>query len=86
MANKTKESTEKVVNKTDESTEEMVEIKIPLERGKANKDVYVAVNGRPYQVKRGVAVNVPKSVAKVLQQAEKQLLKSMEYQEAMASE
>jgi hypothetical protein len=67
-------------------TEKMVKIKIPLERGKANKDVYVSVNDRSWQIKRGMTVEVPECVAEVLQHEEEQLLKAAEYQETMASE
>jgi hypothetical protein len=71
---------------TEKNTEKMVKIKIPLERGKANKDVFVSVNDRTWQIKRGIAVEVPECVAEVLQHEEEQLLKAAEYQEAMASE
>jgi hypothetical protein len=70
---------------TEKTTEKMVKIKIPLERGKANKDVYVSVNDRSWQIKRGVSVEVPECVAEVLQHEEEQLLKAAEYQEATAS-
>lgn len=66
--------------------EKLVKIKIPLERGKANKDVFVSVNDRTWQIKRGMTVEVPECVAEVLQHEEEQLLKAAEYQESMASE
>jgi hypothetical protein len=71
---------------TEKTTEKMVKIKIPLERGKANKDVFVSVNDRTWQIKRGVPVEVPECVKEVLDHEEEQLLKAAEYQEAMASE
>ena len=74
-----------MANKTEKTTEKMVEVRIPLERGRANKDVYVAVNGKSYQIKRGVSVKVPESVAEVLKHAEKQAFKTMGYQESLAS-
>ena len=50
--------------------EKLVKIKIPLERGKANKDVFVSVNDRTWQIKRGMTVEVPECVAEVLQHEE----------------
>lgn len=73
-------------NKPEKTTEKMVIIKIPLERGKVNKDVFVSVNDRTWQIKRGVPVEVPECVAEVLKHEEEQLLKAAEFQEAMASE
>ena len=72
-------------NKPEKTTEKMVTIKIPLERGKVNKDVFVSVNDRTWQIKRGVVVEVPECVAEVLKHEEEQLLKAAEYQESMAS-
>lgn len=66
-------------------TEKMVKVKIPLERGKANKDVYVSVNDRDWQIKRGIEVEVPECVANVLHLSEEQLFKAYAYQESIAS-
>ena len=88
MANKTDKTTEKVENKTKETTEKVEKtaiVKIPLERGKKNDDVYVAVNGRTWQIKRGVDVEVPERVAEALRLSEEQLFKAYEYQDAMSS-
>lgn len=75
-----------MANKPTENKEKMVTINIPLERGKVNQDVYVAVNGKPYQLKRGIDIEVPKSVAEAIKLSEEQLFKAYEYQAAMASE
>lgn len=74
-----------MANKPTETKEKLVKIKIPLERGKSNNDVFVSVNDRTWQIKRGVEVEVPECVAEVLLHEEEQMLKAMEYQEAMAS-
>lgn len=76
MANKTDKTTEKV--------EKTAIVKIPLERGKKNDDVYVAVNGRTWQIKRGIDVEVPERVAEALRLSEEQLFKAYEYQDAMS--
>jgi hypothetical protein len=66
--------------KKDTLKEKTVKIKIPLERGGNNEDVYVAVNGRSWSIKRGVYVEVPECVKEVLDNSEAM------YQEAMAFE
>lgn len=66
--------------KKDTPKEKTVKIKIPLERSGNNEDVYVAVNGRSWSIKRGVYVEVPECVKEVLDNSEAM------YQEAMAFE
>jgi hypothetical protein len=61
----------------------MVKIRLPLSRNES-EDVYVAINGKSYLIKRGVTVEVPESVAEVLEHKEEMLEKSMAY-EAQAS-
>jgi len=58
--------------------EEMVTIKLPLTRGEQN-DVFVRVNQRTWQIKRGVTVTVPACVAEVLEHSEEQTLAAIEY-------
>lgn len=62
----------------------MVKIRLPLTRTET-KDEYVAVNGKSYQIKRGVDVEVPDYVAKVIQDSEDMLSISMAF-EAQARE
>lgn len=61
----------------------MVKIKLPLTRQEKD-DVYVAINGKSFLIKRGVTVEVPASVAEVLQHKEEMLAQAMEF-EAQAS-
>lgn len=56
-----------------------VRIKIPLTRTEKD-DVYVAVNGKSYLIKRGEYVDVPASVAEVLQHKEEMLAQAMEFE------
>lgn len=58
----------------------MVKIRLPLTRTETN-DEYVAVNGKTYQIKRGVTVEVPDYVAEVIQSSEEMLSVSMAYEE-----
>ena len=62
----------------------MVKIKLPLTRTEKN-DVYVAVNGKSYLIKRGEYVEVPASVAEVLENREKMLNQAMEFEAKAAN-
>lgn len=61
---------------------ETVKIKLPLIRGQG--DVHVGVNGRFWQIQRGVSVDVPKPVYEVLQHQEEMELLAQEYEEKLA--
>lgn len=63
--------------------EKKVKIRIPRGR-KDEGDVYVSVNDRSWLIKRGVEVEVPECVAKVLAHQERMLDIAYEY-EANAS-
>ena len=65
------------------TAEKKVNIKLPLTRSEKD-DVYVAVNGRPFQIKRGETVEVPDYVAEVLKHKDEMLAEAMEF-EAQAS-
>ena len=67
---------------TDETkTEEMVTIKLPRIKG-GEDAVYVSINERNWLIKRGVAVDVPKCVADLLDQQDKALDEAYQRQEA----
>jgi hypothetical protein len=59
--------------------EEMVTIKLPLTRTEKD-DVWVAVNGKSMQIKRGVEVEVPKCIYEVLQHKEEMLMQAIEFE------
>lgn len=61
-----------------------VKIKLPLTRTEKD-DVYVAVNGKSYQIKRGETVEVPDYVAEVLQHKEEMLAEAMEFETQAAA-
>lgn len=65
------------------TTEKKVKIRLPLTRTEKD-DVYVAVNGKSFLVKRGETVEVPDYVAEVLEHREEMLAEAMEF-EAQAS-
>ena len=64
--------------------EEKVRIKLPLTRTEKD-DVYVGLNGKTYLIKRGVPVDVPLGVARVLERREKMLSIAMEYEAAASA-
>ena len=91
MATKKTEAVEETVETT-EAVEETVKakapkkvkIRIPRTRSES-EDVYVALNGKSYLIKRGVEVEVPAGVAEILQHSEDMLAVAMEF-EAQAAE
>ena len=66
------------------ATTKKVKIKLPLTKHE-KEDVWVAVNGKSYLIKRGETVEVPASVAEVLQHKEEMLAVSMEYEAQAAA-
>jgi hypothetical protein len=52
--------------------EKMVKIRLFKDNRSYNDDVVVGVNGRMFQIQRGVDVEVPECVAEVLRNSEKQ--------------
>lgn len=60
-----------------------VVIRLPLSRGE-REDVYVAVNGKSYLIRRGEPVEVPCAVAEVLERREQMLELSMRYEREAA--
>ena len=62
-----------------------VTIKLPLTRTET-EDVFVRVNGKRYQIKRGVAVEVPWNVAKVIERSEKMTSIAVAYEQKAAEQ
>lgn len=52
--------------------EKMVKIHLFKDKKNYNGDVFVGVNGRTFQIQRGVDVEVPECVAEVLRNSETQ--------------
>ena len=52
--------------------EKMVKLKLFKDNGQYKDDVFVAVNGRTFQIVRGVEVEVPPEVAEVLEHSQQQ--------------
>lgn len=75
----TKTTTQKTKKSKLFPNEPLVTIKLPLTRTEKD-DVWVAVNGKSMQIKRGVEVEVPKCIAEVLQHKEEMLMKAIEFE------
>lgn len=65
-------------------TAKKVKIKLPLTRTEKD-DVFVGLNGKSYLIKRGVEVEVPVGVAKILERREKMLSVAMEFEAQAAA-
>lgn len=65
---------------------EMVDIFLFKDGDKYKDDVFVAVNGKTYQIQRGVTVSVPKYVKEVLDNSARQDMAAAKYMEAKQEE
>ena len=65
--------------------EEYVEVKLFKDNGQYKDDVFVAVNGRAFQIMRGVEVEVPDYVEEVLKHSEEQDARTAEMIEHLES-
>lgn len=61
-----------------------ISIRLPITR-ELSEDVFVGINGNTWQIKRGVYVDVPLAVAKVLERSEKMQQVAMEYEAKAAA-
>ena len=59
--------------------EPLVTINIPITRSE-KEDVWVAVNGKSMQIKRGIDVEVPLCIAKALEHSQNMLIEAIEYE------
>lgn len=59
-------------------------IRLPVTR-ELSEDVFVGINGNTWQIKRGVYVDVPLAVAKVLERSEKMQQVAIEYEAKAAA-
>ncbi len=71
---------------TAEWLNEKVTIRLFKDNQKYKDDVFVAVNGKGWQIQRGVDVQVPRYVAQVLKQSEEQDAKTARLIEEKANE
>ena len=78
MAKNTENIPDPIVAAPPEPGTRMVTIKIPMNRDDINKpDVFVSLNEKTWQIKRGVQVTVPDYVAQFLEMREDQIEKNI---------
>ena len=74
------------IQKREDKLHEMVKIKLRKDRNSKLSDLFVCVNGKkPRLIKRGVEVEVPRYVAKVIEDAEEQEERAIDYCEELAN-
>ena len=56
-------------------------VNIPITRSETD-DVWVAVNGKSMQIKRGIDVEVPLCIAEALEHSQNMLIEAIEYEAA----
>lgn len=85
MAKAKKESVKaEVESAVAEEKPKTVVIQLPVIEGMGDS-VYVGVNMKDYQIKRGEPVEVPLCVAEVLRNSDRQMMEAMQKQEEMTS-
>lgn len=62
----------------------MKKIRLFRDNGEYKDDLFVSVNGHSYLIKRGVEVEVPDYIAQVIEDAEAQNNKALEYMASVA--
>lgn len=63
-------------------------VKIKLHKGKSSaeqQDVIAGVNGKLYQIKRGVPVEVPVYIAEIIENSQNEISESLEYIKELSS-
>lgn len=75
------EATENTAPVSDDYLEELVEIMLFKDSDKYSDDLIVTLNGKNYQIKRGVNVMVPRKVKLVIEDSMKQAGLAADYEE-----
>lgn len=75
------EATKNTVEISDDYLEELVEIMLFKDSDKYSDDLVVTLNGKNYQIKRGVKVMVPRKVQLVIEDSMKQAGLAADYEE-----
>ena len=75
------EATENTATVSDDYLEELVEIMLFKDSDKYSDDLVVTLNGKNYQIKRGVKVMVPRKVQLVIEDSMKQAGLAADYEE-----
>lgn len=74
------------ISENERRMKEPVEIRLFKDGGRYKDDVFVAVNGQSFQIRRGVTVKVPRYVKEVLDSSIRQDEYAAKFSEKMAEE
>lgn len=72
------------ISENEKRMQELVEIRLFKDNGKYKDDVFVAVNGKAWQIRRGETVKVPRFVKEVLDSSLSQDQYAAKYAEGLA--
>lgn len=81
-----KETPEEALARIMKEDEELVPIKLFKDSGKYKDDVSVTINGKTWLIQRGVVVDVPRNVAKVLEESDAQRGIAADYLDGLQKE
>ncbi len=84
--NRTKAQTTQTNDVIQDASEERVKIKLFKDNKEYKDDVVVGLNGKIYQIKRGIEVEVPKGVAEILANSQAQEERTAEMIEMLVAE
>lgn len=85
-AEQVEESKEEQKEETMQKQPKMVTIKLFKDNKDYKDDVFVGVNGKGYQIKRGMEIEVPEAVAEVLRNSAEQEKRAIDFAESMQKE
>lgn len=80
------DATKADIEATANKDSELVKIKIPVDPANRHEgDVTVGLNGKMFKIKRGIAVEVPRGVAEILEHSEIQERTALEFIDQVSS-
>ena len=62
---------------------DLVEVYLPPPTGKEEKEQFVGLNGQGYQIRKGQRVRVPRPVADIINESERQTIRQQAYIEQL---
>lgn len=61
-------------------------ITLPRATGKEDDTLFVSLNGKGYNIKRGVPVRVPRPIADIIRESERQTIRQIGYKDKLRAE
>ena len=65
---------------------EKVTVILPRATGKEDDTLFVALNGKGYNIKRGIPVRVPRPIADIIRESDRQVEKQNRYKDKIRAE